>query len=225
MTGNQPRLFEELDHRLGRDHLAKRLRLQVDHSARFFGQGFGGFHWENSRLIPAVLEMLLRALRLLRVGKRNALDFEIVEVDVMLENLPEAFEGFCFLQLSDIHIDGMPDRGERLIRIIKKLRFDVCVLTGDYRFHTFGDHDRCLTGMKRLAASLECPDGIYGISATMIFWKWCLNSKRAVFACCSTKPSAWCAGALSFISWGWTTLTSMVLPPWREPTATFRRTN
>jgi len=163
MTGNQPRLFEELEHRLGRDHLAKRLRLQVDHSARFFGQGFGGFHWENSRLIPAVLEMLLRALRLLRVGKRNALDFEIVEVDVMLENLPEAFEGFCFLQLSDIHIDGMPDRGERLIRIIKKLRFDVCVLTGDYRFHTFGDHDRCLTGMKRLAASLECSDGIYGI--------------------------------------------------------------
>ena len=163
MTGSQQHLFEDLEHRIGRDHLAKRLRLQVDHSAKFFGQGFGSFHWENSSLLPLVLEFLLKVSGLLGVGKQNVLDFEVVEVDVMLEGLPEALEDFCFLQLSDIHIDGMPDGGERLIRSVRRLRYDVCVLTGDYSFHTFGNYESSLDGMKRLIASLECPDGVYGI--------------------------------------------------------------
>jgi uncharacterized protein len=163
MTRRQPFLFEELEHRIGRNHLAKRVRLQVDHSAKFFGQGFGRFHWENSNLLPLALEFLLKVSGLFQVGKQNVLDFEVVEVDVMLEGLPEAFEDFCILQLSDIHIDGMPDDGERLIRIIQKLHYDVCVMTGDFRFHTFGNHEPSLNGMKRLAASIKCPHGIVGI--------------------------------------------------------------
>ncbi len=163
MTDTQPQLFEELEHRIGRDHLAKRLRLQVDHSAKFLGQGFGRFHWENSNLLPVILQYLLKVSGLLGKGRQNALDFEVVEVDVMLEDLPEALEDYCLLQLSDIHIDGMPDGGERLIRSIRQLRYDACVLTGDYRFHAFGNYERSMDGMKRLVASLECLDGIYGI--------------------------------------------------------------
>ncbi len=163
MSGNRPHLFDELEDRIGRDHLATRLRLQVNHSAKYFGRGFGSFHWENSHLLPQVLEFLLKASGLLGVGKQNVLDFEVVEIDVMLEDLPEALEGYCLLQLSDIHIDGMPDGGERLIRIIRTLRYDACVMTGDYRFHTFGNYKNALDGMKRLAAAIECPDGIYGI--------------------------------------------------------------
>jgi uncharacterized protein len=163
MTRNELSLFEELEHRLGRNHLAKRLRLQVDHSAKFFGQGLGRFHWENSRLLALTLRFLLKISRLFEMGKRNALNFELVEVDVMLDGLPGAFDDFSILQLSDIHIDGMPDHGERLIRSVSKLRYDVCVLTGDFRFQSFGDHESSLTGMKRLAASIACPHGIFGI--------------------------------------------------------------
>ena len=163
MSPRQPFLFEELERRIGRNHLARRLRLQVDHSAKFFGRGFGRFHWENINILPLALEFLLKVSRLFRVGKHNVLDFEVVEVDVMVEGLPEAFEDFCILHLSDIHIDGMPDDGERLIRIIQRLHYDVCVLTGDFRFHTFGNYEPSLNGMKRLAASIECPHGIFGI--------------------------------------------------------------
>lgn len=163
MTGKQPHLFEELEHRLGKDHLAKRLRLQVDHSARFFGRGFGRFHWENSKLLPLILKFMLKVSGLFKAGKRNVLDFEVVEVDVMLEDLPDALEGFCLLQLSDIHIDGMPDGGERLIQGVRKLRYDLCVMTGDYRFHTSGNHAGALGGMKKLVESIDCPEGVYGI--------------------------------------------------------------
>jgi len=111
MSPRQPFLFEELERRIGRNHLARRLRLQVDHSAKFFGRGFGRFHWENIKILPLALEFMLKVSGLFRVGNHNVLDFEVVEVDVMVEGLPEAFEDFCILHLSDIHIDGMPDGG------------------------------------------------------------------------------------------------------------------
>jgi uncharacterized protein len=164
MSPKQPILFEELERRIGRNHLAKRLRLQVDHSAKkYFGQGFGRFHWENINLLPQILEFLLKVSGLFQVGKRNVMDYEVVEVDVMLGGLPEAFEGFCILQLSDVHVDGIPDHGERLGRILRKLNYDLCVMTGDFRFHTFGAYEPSLKGMKRLAESIKCPHGILGI--------------------------------------------------------------
>jgi uncharacterized protein len=81
----------------------------------------------------------------------------------MLDGLPEAFQDFCILHLSDIHIDGMPDDGERLAHILTTLDYDLFVITGDFRFHTFGNYEPSLTGMKRLVTSIECPHGILGI--------------------------------------------------------------
>ena len=163
MSANQPCIFEELQHRIGKDHLAKRLSLQVDHSAKYFGKGFGKFHWENIDFLSQVLEFLLKISGFFSKGERNAAEYEVVEVNVMLDGLPEPFEGFRILQLSDIHIDGMSDLGERLIGIIGNLTYDLCVLTGDFRFHTFGDYGPSLNSMKRLAASIQCRHGILGI--------------------------------------------------------------
>jgi len=163
MHEEQACIFEGLKRRIGGDHLAARLRLQVNHSAKYFGRGFGGFHWENIGVLPQILKFLLKTLGFLSKGTKNAGDYEIVAVDVQLAGLPEPFEGFRILQLSDIHIDGMPDSGERLISIVAKLNFDLCVLTGDFRFHTFGDFGPALKGMGKLAASIRCRYGILGI--------------------------------------------------------------
>jgi predicted MPP superfamily phosphohydrolase len=156
-------MFEELQRRIGKDHLAKRFSLQVDHSAKYFGSGFGKFHWENIELLPHVLEFLLRASGLLRKGERNAAAYEVSEIDVVLPDLPRPFEDFRILQLSDIHIDGMRDMGEKLIRMIGNLKYDLCVMTGDFRFQTLGNHTPSLEGMRKLAASIQCQHGILGI--------------------------------------------------------------
>ena len=163
MGVNRSLIFDEIERRIGKEHLARRLRLQVDHSAKYFGKGFGRFHWENIDLLPDVLKFLLKAAGLLHKWERNAADYEVVEVDVILDGLPEPFEGFRILQLSDIHIDGMPDHGEGLIRAIGNLTYDLCVMTGDFRFHTFGDYDPSLNAMQKLASSIECRHGILGI--------------------------------------------------------------
>jgi uncharacterized protein len=82
---------------------------------------------------------------------------------VAIPNLPSAFDGFRILQLSDIHIDGIPDRGESLARLIASIEFDLCLITGDYRFATFGDYNEAVIWMDRLMGSVNCPYGTYGI--------------------------------------------------------------
>jgi predicted MPP superfamily phosphohydrolase len=163
MSPHKPFIFEGLQERMGKDHLSKRLSVQVDHSAKYFGKGFGRFHWENIDLLPQVVGFFLRLSGVYPKGERNAAQYEVVEVDVPLADLPEAFEGFRILQLSDIHIDGMADGGERLMGLIENLTYDLCVMTGDFRFHTFGNYGPSMDGMERLAASIRCRHGILGI--------------------------------------------------------------
>lgn len=100
MTPKRPILLEERELRIGRKQLAKRLKVQVDHSAKFFGQGFNRLHGEKSNLLSLALGFLLKISGLYRVGRKNALDFEVVEVGGMLKDLPEAFAGFRLLRLS-----------------------------------------------------------------------------------------------------------------------------
>lgn len=156
-------VFEDMEARVGRTHLSKRLALQVDHSARYFGNGFGGFHWENIDLFPRILDFFLRTCGVIDRGRRNTLDYEIVDHLMVLPNLPEAFHDLTMLQLSDIHVDGIPDGGERLMAAIQALTFDVCVMTGDYRFQTYGNYDPSLRGMEKLAEAITCPFGMVGI--------------------------------------------------------------
>jgi uncharacterized protein len=156
-------IFERMMEQIGREHLGRRLRLQVDHSAKFFGAGLGTFHWENSQILPYVLGASLKALGVLDQGRRSTMAYEVNEISVVIPNLPSAFDGFRMLQLSDIHIDGIPDRGERLGRLIETLEFDLCLITGDYRFATFGDYNEAVLWMNRLMGSVNCPCGTYGI--------------------------------------------------------------
>jgi predicted MPP superfamily phosphohydrolase len=156
-------IFEELEKRLGKDHLGSRLRLQVDHSARLFGHGYGGFHWENIETIPWLLKGILQATGFYERGQRNALNYRVIEVEVSLPGLPPEFQGLRILQLSDIHADAWQDRGQRLLRLVSGLSFDVCVITGDYRFLTFGDYGSVITSVETLVNALQCEFGVIGI--------------------------------------------------------------
>jgi len=156
-------IFTELEQRLGREYLGQRLRYQVDHSARWFGHGYGGFHWENVETIPWLLKGLLKAIGCYRRGLRNAQDYRVVDVDVPLLRLPREFDGLRILHLSDLHADVWPDQGRRLLDQIKGRSFDLCVITGDYRFLTFGDYGPVAQVMVELLAALQCEFGTVGI--------------------------------------------------------------
>lgn len=148
-------ILERLEARLGALHARQRMRIEVDHEARVFGGGVSFFHLENWYSIHSVIRTGLKIAGLHRRAERNTLDIRIVENQVALPGLPEAFEAFRVLHLSDLHIDMNEAIVHAIVERVREIDYDLCVLTGDYRFRTFGDASACLDGMRRLRASLS----------------------------------------------------------------------
>lgn len=78
------------------------------------------------------------------------LNLQLRHNEVVLPHLPEIFDGYTLLQLSDLHLDSLDAFPEVLAEKISELEFDICVLTGDYRFLTHGPHHNAMLGLERL---------------------------------------------------------------------------
>ncbi|MGE0621996.1 MAG: metallophosphoesterase [Pseudomonadales bacterium] len=151
---SEAEIIERLEARLGILHARRRLDVEVAHEARVFGGGFSFFHLENWYSVHALIRGGLKLTGLYGRAERNTLGIRIVENHVTLPALPRAFAGFRILQLSDLHIDMNEAVAHAIIERARTVDYDLCVLTGDYRFRTFGDVGACLDGMRRLRGSL-----------------------------------------------------------------------
>ncbi len=153
--------FEELRQRIGDEHLGRRLRAQVDHMLK--GQGVGSFHYENLSAFIRLVDMALRLSRLKTHGQQNALQFSVHDNLVSFPGLPGVFDGLRVLHLSDLHLDGYPGLGGRIAQAVAGLDFDVCVLTGDFRFSDTGRYQHITDELNALVPALQCPLGIFGV--------------------------------------------------------------
>ncbi|MDD5035574.1 MAG: metallophosphoesterase [Methylococcaceae bacterium] len=154
--------YHRLAARVGRCHLDQRLGIEHDREAWIFGQGRTFFHIENWYSIHSLIRGALRLSLLLRRGRRNARCMEIRRHEFVFEHLPEAFEGFTLLQLSDLHLDIAADMPDALIEALRRVEgYDACVLTGDYRVKTFGPYQQALDAMARVREYLHGP--VYGV--------------------------------------------------------------
>jgi predicted MPP superfamily phosphohydrolase len=152
---------ELLEKRLGRLHARLRLGLEDDHEAQIFGQGINYFHFENLRMSHLLIDACLRLSGLYWRGRRNAAKIAVMHNNVTSKHLPEAFDGFTILQLSDLHVDLSEGAMEKMTGLLEDINYDICVLTGDYRGQTFGPFDAALAGMARVRAALKGP--VYGV--------------------------------------------------------------
>lgn len=150
-----------LEQRLGRRHARQRLGIEKDHEAQVFGQGINFFHIENLVLSHVLIRAGLMATGLYRRGLSNAAKVEVRYNRIPLPQLPATFDGFIILQLSDLHVEMSEAAMARVIDLLGEVRYDVCVLTGDYRGKTWGPYDAALAGVARVRARLKGP--IYGV--------------------------------------------------------------
>ena len=150
-----------LEQRLGRRHARQRLGIEKDHEAQVFGQGINFFHIENLALSHLLIRAGLMAMGLYWRGLNNAAKVEMKHNRIALPHLPAAFDGFTILQLSDLHVEMSEAAMERVIDLLGEVRYDLCVLTGDYRGKTWGPYDATLAGMARVVAGLK--GQIYGV--------------------------------------------------------------
>lgn len=154
-------VYELLEKRLGRLHARLRLGIENDHEAQVFGQGINYFHIGNLRLSPLMIRNCLKLTGLYGRGCRNAAQIEVRHNHIRLPKIPKAFDGFVILHLSDLHVDMNQGAMEHLRGILQEIRYDLCVLTGDYRGKTFGPYEETLLGMARVCAELRKP--LYGV--------------------------------------------------------------
>jgi uncharacterized protein len=147
--------LRRLESQLGRLHARLRLGIEREHEAQAFGQGLTFLHIENMPLMQAIIEAVLRVTGTYWRGRKNAGNVQLRRNAVRIPNLPEAFDGFTILHLSDLHADMSGPAMLRVAELLHGLDYDLCVLTGDYRGRTYGDYQPCLESIARLRHALR----------------------------------------------------------------------
>jgi predicted MPP superfamily phosphohydrolase len=105
----------------------------------------------------------LQCIRQYEQGLRNAEDIVVRDLELHFDTLPEAFDGFTILHLSDLHLDGMPGLEEIVLNRLEGRRFDLCVLTGDYRAALHGPNLAAMNALRRLVSQIEAREGHVGV--------------------------------------------------------------
>lgn len=109
-----------------------------------------------------ILALIAAAAAFLIKDSRD--DLEISRYEVKSQKLPESFDGFKIVQLSDLHGAEFGEDGMELVEKVKELEPDIIALTGD-----FVTDEGDLAAVERLAARLVklCP--VYFISGNHEF--------------------------------------------------------
>ncbi len=142
----------DLTARLGESRTRERLRLERKIWARKNRRNPIAI-WRQA-VIPWLVLAGLRVIGLSRRAYREFLDVRLVENAVVLPTLPPAFDGFRLLQISDLHSDLDPALIDRVIELLGGVRFDQCVLTGDYHNRLGAPWDRSIALTLRLMPHL-----------------------------------------------------------------------
>ena len=153
-------LDQAVDHR--QQWLARRAKMETQRFRRLSPRAI-----EKGRMSPVDYflpgaTLGLKAARLYDRGLANAQDIQIVEHELTFERLPAVFDGYRILHVTDPHIDSLPGIEDAISERIAPLRYDACVLTGDYRFRAFGDYGpEVRLPLQQIISNVYAPDGVY----------------------------------------------------------------
>jgi len=96
-------------------------------------------------------------------GKANALDMRVENISLNFPDLPSGFDGYTILLLTDLHLDGLEGLTNRIIKRIRGLEADLCLIGGDIRMETYGPMAPCLRRLRRLLSHVRTRHGVFGV--------------------------------------------------------------
>ena len=143
--------------RLGPELYALRRQEEDDRVAEFCQYVSPKFTYIKIHFIRPVEVFLLKLFGLYRRGRREFHEIEVVENEIALPGLPPEFDGYTLLQMSDLHIDIDPGLVETVSAALAPLRYDACVLTGDFKNLTVGESAEAMKLMARIRPSIQAP--------------------------------------------------------------------
>jgi len=143
--------------------LVLRRAIEELHHKGQWARGRGDFLLRHDDIVAPILRTALRIAGLYGRGTANALRPEVRHRRFAFPDLPEGFDGFRLLHLTDLHIDGVDGLAEIVAESLSALPVDLCVLTGDYRFHTKGPCEAVYSRMRTILGAVRSRHGIVGI--------------------------------------------------------------
>lgn len=151
---------QRLEQRFGARMLRQRLDLQLLRHDDWFRRGpripKRPLNW-----ICGSIRVLCRATGLYGFGYRQFHRLRVTRRDVVLDRLPESFDGYRILHLSDLHLDLDTSFTASLLKALDGCEYDACVVTGDFRNYTVGDHGPAMDQLRIVLAALRQP--VYGV--------------------------------------------------------------
>jgi len=121
--------------------------------------------------LPFCAELLVRILGQYEHCRREYLEIKYHKVVWRLPALPQSFNGFRLLQLSDLHLGLHQGFVPRLSRLLNGIQADHCVITGDFVDHPGHPADQTLQSLREIRQALHMPvsacPGNHDISATL----------------------------------------------------------
>jgi predicted MPP superfamily phosphohydrolase len=88
-------------------------------------------------------------------------DYELTLTDVLIEGLPQSFEGFRIAQISDVHHSRLVSIKEvlRVVELAQEARADLIALTGDYTTA----YRRYIEPCAEALGGLSAPEGVWAV--------------------------------------------------------------
>lgn len=108
--------------------------------------------------------------------------FEVKETEFHSADIPEGFDGYRIVQLSDIHIgswQGNPEAIKLLVEMVNAQNPDLIVFTGDL----VNQQSHEIDGFQDILSQLHAPDGVYSILGNHdygTYYRW--KSRKAEIA-------------------------------------------
>jgi predicted MPP superfamily phosphohydrolase len=121
------------------------------------------FNFPNFIFYRMVMTWFFKATGLYKKGLRNALDISLQQETFRFPTLPEPFDGFRILLLTDLHFEGLNELTAVVAEKVKGLEADLCLIGGDIRMEVYGAIAPSLRRLRRLLGTIRSPHGIYGV--------------------------------------------------------------
>lgn len=186
-------LYDYVIDRLGPALLKQRLYKQARHSAELALQEKGFLSLSRWINIEETVILLATLSLTYGWGYRNFLDIQVVENDLVHPRLPDEFEGYRVLHLSDMHLDLDDKLGPKIASKLEGLDYDLAVMTGDFRNATRDTYDQAVSEAQTVLDVLA-PKGdekVYAILGNHDFveivkpledagWKFLLNETEVI---------------------------------------------
>ncbi len=121
------------------------------------------FNFENFVYYRGVLHWFFRLVGRYDQGVRNVLAVDVAEHTLWFPDLPEAFDGYRIMLLTDLHLDGLEPLTGVLMERVSRWPVDLCLVGGDIRMEVYGPIAPSVRLLRRVVERVQADDGTLGV--------------------------------------------------------------